>query len=156
MRRKDKEITDRSALEAIIRQAEICYLGLADGDQPYVVPMNFGYQHGSVYVHGALQGRKMEILQNNPKVCVTFSVHCALVTAEKACDWGERFQSVIAFGNAVVLHDTMEKRRGLDTIMAQYSNQPHTYPETKLAATAVIKITLDTVTGKQSGFSSQD
>lgn len=154
MRRKDKEITDRSAMETIIRQAQICCLGLCDGDQPYVVPMNFGYRDGIVYVHGALQGRKMEILRKNPKVCVTFIVHCSLVPAERPCDWGERFQSVIAFGQAEVLQNPKEKRKGLDVIMAQYADQAYTYPDARLGATAVITIAIDRMTGKQSGFPS--
>ena len=44
MRRKDREVTDLSQLEEIIRQCDCIHLGLLDGDSPYVVPMNFGYE----------------------------------------------------------------------------------------------------------------
>lgn len=156
MRRKEKEITDRSVMEEIIGQAQVCHLGLADGDQPYMVPMNFGYRDGTLYLHGALEGRKMEILRRNPKVCVAFDIHARVLPAENACKWGVRFQSVIAFGKAVILEDPVEKTRGLDVIMAHYSERSHTYPDKALAATAVIRIAVDTMTGKQSGFPSRD
>ena len=44
MRRKDREVTDLSQLEEIIQQCDCIHLGLLDGDYPYVVPMNFGYE----------------------------------------------------------------------------------------------------------------
>lgn len=156
MRRKEKEIKDRSAIEEIVRQAPVCRLGLVDGDQPYVVPMNFGYRDGVLYVHGALQGRKMDILRKNQNVCVEFDIRTTLVPSENACDWGVRFQSVIAFGKAVVLEDTAEKQKALDIIMAHYSDRSYSYPENRLKATAVIKIVIDAMTGKQAGCSSPE
>jgi hypothetical protein len=149
MRRKDKEITDRSAMEAIIAEAQVCHLGLSDGDQPYVVPMHFGYQDGALYLHGALQGRKMEILRQDPKVCAQFDIRMTLMTAENACDWGARFQSVIGFGRAVVLEDPEEKKKGLAIIMAHYSDKTYDYPDHRIANTAVIQIVFDFMTGKQ-------
>ncbi|MDA8137203.1 MAG: pyridoxamine 5'-phosphate oxidase family protein [Desulfobacteraceae bacterium] len=149
MRRKDKEITDRSAMEEIIHQAQICHIGLVDDDQPYVIPVHFGYQNGALYFHGALQGRKMDILKKNPKACVQFDIGMTLVTGEKACDWGAYFQSVIAFGRAAILEDADEKKKGLDVIMAHYSDQTYDYPDHRIANTAVIKIVFDTMTGKQ-------
>jgi uncharacterized protein len=44
MRRKDREVTDLSRLEEIIQKCDCIHLGLLDGDYPYVVPMNFGYE----------------------------------------------------------------------------------------------------------------
>lgn len=51
MRRKDREITDRAAIEAILRRATVCRIGLVGKDGPYVVPMSFGYDAGRLYLH---------------------------------------------------------------------------------------------------------
>ena len=44
MRRKDREITERAEIEAILREAQVCRIALADDDGPYIVPMSFGYR----------------------------------------------------------------------------------------------------------------
>ena len=58
MRRKDREITDRAEIEAILNEAMVCRIGLADGGEPYVVPLSFGYEDGSVYIHSAPEASK--------------------------------------------------------------------------------------------------
>ena len=44
VRRKDKEISDASGINAIIEKAIVCRLAMVDGDKPYIVPLSFGYQ----------------------------------------------------------------------------------------------------------------
>ena len=70
MRRKDREITDINEIETIIKRATHCQIGLVDNDEPYVVPVNFGYERNALYFHGALEGRKVELIQKNNKVCL--------------------------------------------------------------------------------------
>lgn len=69
MRRKDREITDFNEIRKIIDACEILRLGLADGDFPYIVPVNFAYTvtDGQIcfYIHGAVAGRKYELLCRN-------------------------------------------------------------------------------------------
>ena len=43
MRRSEREITNRTEIDAIIRSCQVCRVGLADGIEPYIVPMSFGY-----------------------------------------------------------------------------------------------------------------
>jgi hypothetical protein len=61
MRRKEKEITDRAELEAVIAEAQVCRLAMCDGAHPYVVPLCFGYEAGTFYVHCAAEGQKLAI-----------------------------------------------------------------------------------------------
>ena len=61
MRRHEKAITDRAAIEAVIRRADVCRLGLSDAGHPYIVPVNFGYEDGVIFVHSAPEGRKIDI-----------------------------------------------------------------------------------------------
>ena len=43
--------TDKELIEATIKKCDICYVGLADTDgTPYVLPMNFGYRDGVIYL----------------------------------------------------------------------------------------------------------
>lgn len=70
MRRKDREVTSFGEIIKIVDECEIVRLGLSDGDYPYIVPVNFAYKTESeqlyLYIHGAMAGRKYELLKRNP------------------------------------------------------------------------------------------
>lgn len=152
MRKKEKEITDPNQIEAVVRRASVCHLGMCDGDRPYVVPVNYGYRDRTLFVHSAPEGRKIEVLRRNPRVCAVFEVDCEILPARDACDWGVRYRSVIAFGNASLVSDPNEKREGLDVLMAHYARGRFHYPDDRLERTAVIRVDVEGWTGKQSGW----
>lgn len=152
MRRKDKAISDESAIRAIIEKATVCRLGMVDGDKPYVVPLCFGYRDDVLYFHGSLEGRKFDILRTNPNVCFEFDLIAEPLESENACNWSMKYQSVIGFGKAVFIESPEEKREALSIIMAQYSDRSYEFPKNMVAATSAIKVEIESMTGKQSGF----
>jgi uncharacterized protein len=149
MRRKEKQITDMAEVKKILEQAQVCRLAMVDKGHPYVVPLNFGYQDGALYFHSALEGRKMDVLKADPRVCFEVDEMVKMNKAAKACDWGVSFKSVIGTGTARILETPAEKKAGLDIIMAQYSDRTFDYPDEMLAKTAVIQVTIHEMTGKQ-------
>ncbi len=152
MRRKEKEIQSQEEMVAILEEAPVCRLGLCKDHVPYVVPMNFGYRDGCLYVHCARQGRKMDMLRANPRVCFEVDTDLEVIRAEQPCDWGMRFASVIGSGTASILEDPEEKKRGLDAIMEHYGSRPlQPYGESILEQTAVIRVQVEEMTGKRSG-----
>ncbi len=152
MRRKEKEITQKSEIETIIQKSLVCRVGLCDNDIPYIVPLCFGYKDNTIYVHGSLKGRKIDILKKNQNICFEFDINSEVVKAENACEWGMKYKSVIGFGKAFFLEDKKEKQKALNIIMSQYSNKPFKFPEKVINGTSVIKIEIASMTGKQSGF----
>ena len=152
MRRKDKEISDESAIKSIIEKANVCRLGMVNGNTPYIVPLCFGYHDNVLYFHGSLKGQKIDLIRKNPNVCFEFDLITEPVESENACDWSMKYQSVIGFGKAVFIESSDEKWKALSVIMAQYSNRLFQFPENMLKATAVIKVEIESMTGKQSGF----
>lgn len=149
MRRKDRQIKGLAEIETVIHDATVCRLGMSDGKMPYVVPLSFGYKDNTVYVHGALDGKKNKILQKNSHVCVEFDIDLGTIRHSKGCNWGVRYKSVIGFGNAIAISDAEEKRKALSIIMKQYSKESFTFSEESVSSVAVYKITLMRVTGKQ-------
>ena len=149
MRRKDHEITDRAEIEGIIREAMVCRIGLADSGEPYVVPLSFGYEGGSVYIHSAREGKKIEILAKNPRCCFEADICDRLVKGDKPCSWGMRYRSVIGYGRAAILTDPEEKRHGLTIIMQHYGGGAHDFSDRDLGSVTVIRIMLDALTGKK-------
>jgi len=153
MRRQDREITDSAQIAAIIQQAQVCHLGLVDGDRPYVVPVSFGYSDGCVYIHSASEGYKLDLLRRNPTVCVEFETDVQLLQADKPCAWGLRYRSVIGWGVASLVDDPAAKSRALNAIMAHYGgNGDYVYSAAALAETAIIQVQIAAMTGKQAGY----
>ena len=148
MRRKDKEICGEAAIVAILDRARVCRLAMVDGDSPYVVPLCFAYQDGALYVHSALKGRKVDLMQKNPRVCFEVDDLLETVEAEDPCNWSLRYQSVIGFGRAVFVEDPEEKKKGLAMIFCRYAGRDGVFSEGKIQATAVIRIDIDTITAK--------
>jgi nitroimidazol reductase NimA-like FMN-containing flavoprotein (pyridoxamine 5'-phosphate oxidase superfamily) len=153
MRRKDKAISDVSSINAIIKKAAVCRLAMVNGDRPYIVPLCFGHQNNVLYFHGAMKGQKIDLIQENPNVCFEFDVAVETLDDAEACSWSMKFQSVIGFGKAELIQGLEEKRFALGVIMAQYSDKKFEFPEKKVNATAVIKVAIESLTAKQSGFS---
>ena len=66
MRRKEREIKDKKDIERILKDSRVLRLAMVDKDKPYLVPMNFGYRDGALYLHSALEGRKIDLLKKIP------------------------------------------------------------------------------------------
>jgi nitroimidazol reductase NimA-like FMN-containing flavoprotein (pyridoxamine 5'-phosphate oxidase superfamily) len=145
-----KIIRDQGTIEEIIRSANVCRVGLCDRGQPYVVPVSFGYEDHTVYFHSSLRGRKMDVLRENSAVCVEFDVDGAVVQADSPCKWNLEYRSVIGFGKAIVIESLEEKRAALDVIVRHYGGEPGGYAEGTLRKTAVVKVEIESMTGKTS------
>ena len=152
MRREDKAIHDRDEIEAIIRGALACRLALSDDNRPYVVPLCFGYENNTLYFHSATEGRKVEILKKNSNVCFEFDIDHEVVQGEKPCKWSMKYRSVIGFGKGSLVENLEEKRKGLDAIMKHYSGRSFAYVEPAIESTVIIKVEIESMTGKKSGY----
>ena len=148
MRKKKREITDKSVLEQLLMQARICRLGLYDGKWPYVVPVNIGYNAGHLYFHSSRKGKKMEILRDNPNVCFEVDSDVEMVTGELPCDYTTNYKSVIGFGTAVVVEDEAEKLEGLRIIMRRHGAPIEGFRPEVVPVTAVVRIDIQSMTGK--------
>lgn len=151
MRRKDKEVTERSNIDAIINQALVCHLACSLNDQPYLIPLSFGYDGRSIYFHSSLSGKKISILRTNPQVCVSFEINVEIIKdPDMACDWNIHYSSVIAEGKAEQLTHPKDKAQALNIIMQHYSGKDWEFPESKLKVTSIWKIDLESVSAKKS------
>lgn len=127
MRRTDREVTDWNETLAIIEACDCCRLGLADGDFPYIVPLNFGFEvcgkSLSLYFHGALEGRKISLITANKKASFEMDRKHELVEAGTACKYSFKYESVMGKGEIRLLETREEKLLGLSKIMQHYSGQ---------------------------------
>ncbi len=147
-------IEDQNAIEEIIRKAKVCTLSMCDGDSPYAVPMNFGYNNGIIYLHSAHKGEKMDILKANNNVCISFYVGEKMhIRHEKvACSYSMKFRSVLAFGKLSFVTGHGEKEKGMNEVMKQYTGRSFTYNAPAIKGVSVMKVRVDKFTGFNRGY----
>jgi nitroimidazol reductase NimA-like FMN-containing flavoprotein (pyridoxamine 5'-phosphate oxidase superfamily) len=151
MHRREKEITDRAEMEAILQDAAVCRIGMCDGGIPYVVPVTFVYERGAVFIHSAPVGKKIRILRENPRVCVEVDVVGTVIPAAEPCRWSFTYRTVIAEGAAEWVVKEDEKVRTLTSLVRKYSGKGRVeFPGERLDEVTVIRIPLDSITGKAS------
>ncbi len=150
-----KLITQQREIDDIINRCEVCYVGMVDEHQrPYVLPFNFGYRDGVIYLHSSRKGLKMEILKSRPQVCIVFSTdHLLKAQSEQvACSYSMHYRSVQAFGSVEFVEDREEKIRILDIIMAHYTGREFTYNEPALREVSTYKVNVERFSGKIFGY----
>lgn len=152
MRRKEKEITDRAEIDSIINRASLCRIAVAADNQPYIVPVNFGYDGKAIYFHSALEGQKIDMLKSNNRVCFQMDVDYELRTNDIACTWSTKYRSVIGFGKAAIVQDIEKKKKALDIIMRHYAEGIFPYMDSEVNKMAIIRIDIEQLTGKKSGY----
>ena len=153
MRRSDREIKDIHEIESIISRADACRVAFTDGEIPYIVTMNFGYMGGSemvLYFHCASQGRKLDMLKKNNKVCFQMDTDHKLIKGEAACDFGMSYSSIVGWGKVYIISDEIEKRKGLDLIMRHFSTDVELqYKDEIFKRTTILKLEISEISCKK-------
>ncbi len=150
--RREREITDINKILEILDNAKVLHLGLVDGDEPYVVPMNYGYIYENekltIYLHGARRGRKIDVIRSNPKVF--FEAECGIVPfeGEVACKYGITYSSIMGRGKAEIVEDVEEKMRALSILMKTQTGKDFEFNEKLVSVVAVIRIDVSDFTAK--------
>ena len=151
-------VEDKSRIEGIIQSCKICYVGMVDSSGvPYVLPMNFGYKDGVIYLHSAPDGSSISIIEKNPNLCVTFCTDADLVwqNEEVACSYRMRCSSVICHGKVVFEEDFNKKVKALNIIMSQYSSREFSYSDPAVKNVKIWKLHVDKYSAKEFGVPGQ-
>jgi len=151
MRRKDREITDINLIYDILRRCDTITLGMNGGSAPYVIPMTFAcdIEDGqiAVYFHSATGGRKWEILNRDPNVCVEAHLYYKTVKTDKGIT--AQYESVIGTGIAVPVTEKSGKVAAFKLMTEQYKHSGFPIESCKgLPACEVFKVVLTEVSGK--------
>lgn len=153
MIRKDREISDMKEIIEIIKKCDICRIAIFDEEYPYIVPMNFGiFYDGSdleLYFHGAKEGKKLSLIQNNPKVAFEMDCSPKLITGEIACSTTMEYESICGNGEMKVLEED-QKVMALTQLMKQYSKETSfEFGTNELNSITMFKLKVNQITGKR-------
>jgi nitroimidazol reductase NimA-like FMN-containing flavoprotein (pyridoxamine 5'-phosphate oxidase superfamily) len=142
-------------MEEIIRKCQVCHIAMADANgMPYVLPFNFGYEKDMIYFHSARPGKKMEILLNNPRVCVEFSTDYLLRFQDEkvGCSYSMKYRSVLAYGKVEFIEDTEEKIRIMNIVMKNYASGVFTYNPPSIKEVCCWTVRIEKMEGKINGY----
>ena len=106
---------------------------------PYVIPMNFAYRDGVIYLHSGPDGGKLEMVKQHPQVCITFCEGHELVYMHRqmACSYSMKSRSVMCRGNVRFIEEMDEKRNILDLVMRHYVDYEFKYGDRPAAKRAI-------------------
>lgn len=155
MRRQNRQVTDLAEIQAILSEIKVARLGMFDGEQVYVVPLNHGYEMGEgeeiiFYLHCAKVGRKVEILKKNPNVCIELDGRHELMEAGAPCDHSYYYASLIGNGTIQFVDDFAEKAHALGLVMKHQTGKADcNFDEKWVNAVCIMKLELTDYTVKQ-------
>lgn len=103
---------DADECRDVLAKHRLCVLAMVDGEEPYAVPVYYGFDGDTMYL-GVAEGRKTEVLDRNPRVCVTVSEPGA---------W-DSWRSVLVAGVARSISEPDERARAID-VMMKHNRRP--------------------------------
>ena len=152
MTKRERQVTDPAQITHILDTARVLHLGLSVKDEPYVVPMNYGYvmEEGklTLYIHSAVRGKKLDMMQANPNVF--FSIDCDRMPFEGRvpCQYGMVYSSIMGRGTATMVEDVEEKKRAMSILMKTQTGKDFSFEDRLVTIVTVIRIDVSEFTAK--------
>jgi len=150
--KREIRVTEPDEIARILNTAKVMHMGLAVDNEPYVVPMNYGYvlEDGklTLYLHSAVKGRKLDMIRSNPKV--SFSIDCDRMPFEGKvpCQYGLVYSSIMGHGTATIVEDVEEKKQAMSILMKTQTGKDFTFEDRLVSIVAVIRIDVVEFTAK--------
>lgn len=153
MRRKDREVSDSKVITEILDMCKTASVAMVDGNVPYVIPLSYGYEIKDstliLYFHCAKEGRKTDILKRDSRVCFTIFNEGKPLYAEKPCNSGYYFSSIIGNGVVEFIEKSSDKQYALSRMFEHQSGRKVEFTEAQADSVGVFKIVSRDYTGKQ-------
>ena len=110
MRKKSRAMDSEWALEVMHKAPYITVSFIDKEGKPYGLPLSLASDDDvNWYFHGALEGKKLEVIKTHPEVCLSAVTRCAPTVGPKDGSFTLQFKSAIAFGKAEIVTEDAEK-----------------------------------------------
>ena len=152
MTKRELEIMDPAQIRRILDTAGVVRVGLAVNNEPYIVPMNYGYtmEEGklTLYLHSALQGKKLDMIRSNPNVFVEMDCDQVPFVGKVPCQYGLSYSSIMGRGTAHIVEDVEEKKQAMSILMKTQTGKDFTFEDRLVSIVAVIRVDVEEYTAK--------
>ena len=152
MTKRERQVTDPEQIRHILDTAKVLHLGLAVNNEPYVVPMNYGYTMEAgkltLYLHSAVRGKKLDMVQANPNVF--FEMDCDRMPFEGRvpCQYGLVYSSIMGRGQAHIVEDVEQKKQAMTILMKTQTGKDFIFEDRLVSIVTVIRIDVSEYTAK--------
>ena len=152
MTKRELQITDENQIRAILDTAKVVHVGMCVDNEPYVVPMNYGYclenGHLTVYLHSAVRGKKLDMIRANPRVFIELDCDREPFEGEKPCQYGLSYSSLMGRGTARIIEDVEEKIEAMKVLMKTQTAKDFEFNEKLVSIVTVVRIDVEEYTAK--------
>lgn len=153
MRRRDREVSELEEIRQILDTSKVIRIGMHDGDDIYILPMNYGYTleecELTFYMHGGMEGKKLDLIRANGKVAFELDCDHSLIEGKVPCQYGYGYASVMGKGTATIVEDAQEKMEAMSVLMKCLTDKEFEFNERLVSIVTVIKLTAEEFTGKR-------
>ncbi len=152
---KSRPLTQFSEIEEIIQKCDHCNVAMIDLDhKPYVLPMNFGYHDGILFLHSAPAGKKIDILRQHPETCCSFSTDHLLRWQDSTvgCSYSMKYRSALLYGKIEFVTDFAEKEQILHHFMQHFGAKDYRLSAPAIGNVCVMKMPVERFEGRAYGY----
>lgn len=153
MTRREREVTDPAEIRKILDTCMVLHLGLVDDGMPYIVPMNYGYEFMDgqlyIYIHGAKQGYKLDVMRKNPICCFEMECNVQPFEGKIACQYGTIYESVMGRGTVEILENPEDKIHAMTVLMKTQTGKDFEFNEKLVSIVSVMRIKASEYTAKR-------
>jgi len=118
-----------------------------------VIPMNFGYAAGELILHSGPEGKHINLIGIDNRICVTFCSERKLVYQhpDVACSYSMLSKSVVCKGKVTFIEDLTEKEAAMNLTMKNYTDKTFKYSKPALMNVKIWRVTIEEMTAKSFG-----
>ena len=153
MRKSDREIKSKEEIIDIIKRCDVIRLAFNNGDYPYILPLNFGFEVKNdkviFYLHSALEGTKVDIMKKDNRASFEMDAKHELQYYEERGYCTMSYESIIGRGRIRILPED-EKMNALKKLMGHYHKSEDTYfNPAAISRTLVYSLEVEEMTAKR-------
>ena len=152
MTKRERQVTDPQQIKEILDTAQVVHLGLCVDNEPYVVPMNYGYTMEEdkliLYLHSAVRGKKLDMIRTNPKVFFEMDCDRKPFEGNLPCQYGLSYSSLMGRGTASIVEDVEEKKKAMSILMKTQTDKDFSFEDRLVSIVTVIRIDAAEYTAK--------
>ncbi|MGI9232261.1 MAG: pyridoxamine 5'-phosphate oxidase family protein [Woeseiaceae bacterium] len=149
---REKAVYDKETVHGILDSALIAHVAFVEDGQPVVVPMLYGREGETIYLHGARKARVIRLLEGTGTACLNVTHVDGLVFARSAFNSSMNYRSATVFGPAHLVEDYDDKLHALRVIsectMPGRWDELRNPLEKEVKMTGVIKLQIETASAK--------
>lgn len=157
---REKAAYDKAAVHAVLDKALVASVGFVQDGSPIVVPMIYGREGETLYLHGARKARIIRLLEQTEQACVNVTLLDGIVYARSTFNSSMNYRSATVFGKPTLIEGYDDKLHAMRAI------GEHTMPgrwdecreslEREVKMTGVIRLEIETGSAKVSAGMPED